>query len=245
MTIPWPADTVLAQLIRSLSGKCSDRKFRLFALACCDRIRHFITDPRSQAALEFGRLHAEHGTARRRGRAGVVKAAREACRDLGMQARPTQDPLALAGHMVTSNAACAALAALEGQSWLAAEWGAGYAANAVSWQVLLERRDPCLPRWDPGAKRVEERQQVPLLADVAGHIFHTFVADPGWLGHEQGTVLSLARTIYDEGAFDRLPILADALEDAGCTDAVVLAHCRGDGPHVRGCWVLDRLLSLE
>jgi hypothetical protein len=55
----------------------------------------------------------------------------------------------------------------------------------------------------------------------------------------------LARGIRQEEAFDRLPILADALQEAGCDDAVVLDHCRGPGPHVRGCWVVDLLLSGE
>jgi hypothetical protein len=53
-------------------------------------------------------------------------------------------------------------------------------------------------------------------------------------------------SIADGGrALDRLPILADALEEAGCTDADILAHCRGPGPHVRGCWVVDLLLGKE
>ncbi len=54
---------------------------------------------------------------------------------------------------------------------------------------------------------------------------------------------ALARSIYDDRAFDRLPVLADALEDAGCTDAAILDHCRGPGPHVRGCWVVDLILG--
>ena len=53
----------------------------------------------------------------------------------------------------------------------------------------------------------------------------------------------IAAGIYDGRHFDRLPILADALEDAGCDHADILAHCRGDGPHVRGCWVVDLVLS--
>jgi hypothetical protein len=57
--------------------------------------------------------------------------------------------------------------------------------------------------------------------------------------------VALARGIYAERAFDRLPILADALQDAGCDNADVLAHCRGRGPHVLGCWVVDRLLKKE
>jgi hypothetical protein len=53
----------------------------------------------------------------------------------------------------------------------------------------------------------------------------------------------MARRIYDERAFHDLPILADALEEAGCTDAEILAHCRSSGEHVRGCWVVDLVLG--
>jgi hypothetical protein len=57
----------------------------------------------------------------------------------------------------------------------------------------------------------------------------------------QAAVAPLACGIYQEGAFEDLPILADALEEAGCPDAVLLEHCRGPGPHVRGCWAVDRV----
>jgi hypothetical protein len=53
----------------------------------------------------------------------------------------------------------------------------------------------------------------------------------------------LAQAIYDDRAFDRLPILADALEEAGCTDADILNHCRRPGEHVRGCWAIDLVLG--
>ena len=55
------------------------------------------------------------------------------------------------------------------------------------------------------------------------------------------TVVDLARAVYDERAFERLPILADALMDTGCDDEQVIGHCRSEGPHVRGCWVVDLL----
>jgi len=55
----------------------------------------------------------------------------------------------------------------------------------------------------------------------------------------------LARTIYEDRAFDRLPILADALEETGCDNADVLNHLRGDGLHMRGCWVVDLVLGRE
>jgi hypothetical protein len=64
-----------------------------------------------------------------------------------------------------------------------------------------------------------------------------------WLAWNENTVPRLAQTIYDERAFDRLPILADALEEAGCTDTAILDHCRQPGEHYRGCWAVDLLLG--
>ena len=78
--------------------------------------------------------------------------------------------------------------------------------------------------------------------DVFGHFCHPGARiDPQWLTSD---VLALARGIYAERAFDRTPILADALQDAGCDDEDVLAHCRDAArPHVRGCWVVDLVLG--
>jgi len=64
--------------------------------------------------------------------------------------------------------------------------------------------------------------------------------NPGW---RTSTVLTLARQMYDSRDFSPMPILADALQDAGCEDEAVLSHCRGKEPHVRGCWVVDLLLG--
>lgn len=59
------------------------------------------------------------------------------------------------------------------------------------------------------------------------------------------TAVALAAGVYADRAFDRLPILADALEDAGCDDLDLLNHCRDDLLHVRGCWALDQILGKE
>lgn len=67
-------------------------------------------------------------------------------------------------------------------------------------------------------------------------------ADPAWL---TGDVVALARGIQSDGAFERLPVLADALMDAGCDDADILGHCRSGGPHARGCWVVDLVLGKD
>jgi hypothetical protein len=84
-----------------------------------------------------------------------------------------------------------------------------------------------------------------VLRELVGNPFRPVSVDPSWLVWHDGTILKVTQGIYDDRAFDRLPILADALEDAGCDNADVLAHCRGPGPHVRGCWVVDLLLGKE
>jgi hypothetical protein len=76
--------------------------------------------------------------------------------------------------------------------------------------------------------------------DIFGNPFHPISVDPSWL---TSTVTQLAQGIYADRAFDRLSILADALQDAGCANADLLDHCRGPGPHVRGCWAVDLLLG--
>jgi hypothetical protein len=85
-----------------------------------------------------------------------------------------------------------------------------------------------------------------LVRCLSGNPYHPLpTIDPSWLAWNGGTIPKLAEVIYNDRAFDRLPVLADALEDAGCTEAEILAHCRSGGDHVRGCWVVDVLLGKE
>jgi hypothetical protein len=73
--------------------------------------------------------------------------------------------------------------------------------------------------------------------------FRPCTVSPSWLAWNDGAIRKMAQSIYDDRAFDRLPLLADALEEAGCADAALLGHCRSGGEHVRGCWVVDLLLG--
>ncbi len=93
-----------------------------------------------------------------------------------------------------------------------------------------------------GSQEDESIRQSAFAQDIFGNPFRLVTVYPDWL---TSSALSLAEGIYAERAFDRLPILADALEDAGCDAAELLAHLRGDGPHVRGCWALDLVLGKE
>ena len=92
---------------------------------------------------------------------------------------------------------------------------------------------------------IGERYLCHLLRDIFGNPFRPAAINPAWLTWNQGTVVQIAQYIYEERKFEDLPILSDALIDAGCDNPDIIAHCRSTGPHVRGCWVLDLLLGKE
>jgi hypothetical protein len=102
------------------------------------------------------------------------------------------------------------------------------AAEVVHSKVILKRENAELLRR--------------LAHDIFGNPFQPSAFDPRW---RTADAVGLARGIYEDRAFDRLPLLADALMDAGCADDQMVGHCRGDGPHARGCWVVDLVLGKE
>jgi hypothetical protein len=117
----------------------------------------------------------------------------------------------------------------------------GYCEGLV-WTIENDA-DVAAAKWanDSDFNPGERAARAGLIRDLLGNPFRPAALDPAWLVWNDGTVAKLAATIYDERRFADLPILADALEDAGCADAAILAHCRGGGEHVRGCWVVDLL----
>lgn len=86
-------------------------------------------------------------------------------------------------------------------------------------------------------------QQAGLIRDIVGNPFRPPAVKPEWAESITGGPRGLAETIYRDRAFDRMKELADALEQAGCSDETILAHCRQSAAHVRGCWVLDLILG--
>ncbi|MFO0824049.1 MAG: hypothetical protein U0792_13205 [Gemmataceae bacterium] len=88
----------------------------------------------------------------------------------------------------------------------------------------------------------EERSRIcDLLRDIFGNPFRPITFDAEW---RSDTALSLAKHIYESRDFHTMPILADALQDAGCDNADILSHCRDPQQvHVRGCWVVDLVLG--
>jgi hypothetical protein len=84
-----------------------------------------------------------------------------------------------------------------------------------------------------------------ILRDVSGRPFRPVILSLPVLTWNDGAVRKMAQVIYDQRRFSDLPLLADALEEAGCTNGDMLHHCRSGGEHVRGCWVLDLLLGQQ
>jgi hypothetical protein len=212
-------------MLEFLHGKASDRKMRLFVCACCRRIWHLLVDERSRKAVEVVERFIDGNSD-----SAALETAMAAATALDREGLP---PAGLGENY--NQAALAALSAIryadvtaeshEPNAWI-------YAAEDAAWHA----------RYAVGEG--ERSAQALLLRELFGPLaFRRLASGLARLSSKGGVVQKLAQLIYDDQAFDRLPILADALEEAGCTDADVLAHCRSPGPHVRGCWLVDLLLN--
>lgn len=201
--VEWRDASEPHALLRYLqeSGSASDRKLRLFAVACVRRVWVWI-HPLGQRAVEVAEAFAD-GAAD----AAELRAARLACQGLGGDA---------AWYPAVTNPAIAAR----------------NSARSVQTGVA---KNPLL-----GDEAAELLAQAELVREIFGNPFHRIAVDPAW---RNPRVLALARIIYDNRAFERMPELAEALARAGCTERELLDHCAGSGPHVRGCWALDLLLG--
>jgi hypothetical protein len=244
----WKACINPKPMLRALQGKVSERKLRLFAWACCRHVWPLLTHDASRRAVEVLGLYAD-GLADH----GQLAAAAQAAHDLLREwkdgdrsaasaaanavdcdaAHPSdendRDPEddELFPRNVLKNAVDAALAAA---------WAAGHAVSAEADDAWM------------AAVRAEETWQCLLVRDVFGNPFRrprsVHSPDPAL---QDNTVRGLTLALYqghDEFPGAQLGLLADALEDAGCTDADLLGHLRAPGLHYRGCWALDQVLGL-
>jgi hypothetical protein len=222
----WKSWTDPQQLLVFLEGTASHRKLRLFSCACCRRVWHLLTDQRSRKAVESAERYAD-GTMSEEALSLDAEDARGVYQDAKLRAEVNPD-------------ADRSEEAFASSSWTAsAVYPRGYYpldATEVSLGILAGVSEAGLP---VDSERIG---QIAILHDIFGDPFHPVAVDPNWLS---STVTSLAQAIYADRAFDRMPILADALEDAGCTNQDILDHCRQPGEHCRGCWVVDLLLGKE
>jgi hypothetical protein len=239
----WLAATDPSSAIWAVRECVSDRKLILYSLSCCDRIAEHITDPRSRAAISFAERYAEVGLARRRGIVRVRVSAYDAQREAHARHVAEDDMVRRASALAMSEAAKAAMYLLEPVARLGAEAVGRLASYVAAWQWLIRHRPPRrLDLFDASAAIPEQQEQLKLLRDIFGNPFRPVTVDPAWL---TSTVTALARQMYESRDFTPMPILTDALQDAGCDHADILGHCRSDGPHVRGCWVVDLVLGKE
>jgi len=106
-----------------------------------------------------------------------------------------------------------------------------HARDLVAWAAVSDEREMAI--------HIEIVAQLELFREIAGPS-----VNPDWKLWRTETVRQVARAIYRDQSFYILPILADALQDAGCNDNVVLSHCREVSDHVRGCWVVDLAMGI-
>jgi hypothetical protein len=239
----WLACTDPEPMVEFLRARASDRKLRLFAVACCMRTSQFFKNEQTKNALDIVERFADGLTSQ------------EELRQAAEKADQIQRETANAAYKFGER---------EG-NYLAAEplYSESYAADAILSAAKLDihavtymTKCAMMPAYssieqlDRDAMQAaldsvyfgEPRIQVNLVRDIFANPFRPVIFDPAWLTPK---VKTLAQAIYDDRAFEGMPILADALAEAGCSNPDILNHCRGPGPHVRGCWVVDLVLGKE
>ncbi len=215
----------------------SPRKMRLYACACCRAIWELLRNEKSREAVETSERYAD---------AEVSAEALEASRVQAWQVPNNVEPLALQEYLVVAGGSGAPL----GKVW---PWAARAAAETTAYDAAeaVRATDAAVERagieWvaDGGdihevAARIGAKVRAGWLRDIIGDPLRSPDFDAVW---RTPTVRDMAHAIYAERAFDRLPVLADALEEAGCTDTAILGHLRSPGQHVRGCWPVDLILD--
>jgi hypothetical protein len=218
----WLECTDLQKMVDFLVARNqgSARKCQLFLCACVRRIWHLLTEEHLRFAVELAEQRADGLITDQH-----IEDAWLAWIDAGLPFRG-------------SDAEVAALAA----TGCSVKWDFEDAhQHAVCAATGVQPHQ--IDAGDP-AVAVELKAQNHLLRCIMGTPFRPQpIIDPSVLAWSDRAIPRLAQAIYDERAFDRLPILADAFEDAGCTNADILNHCRSASPHARGCWCVDAVLG--
>ena len=243
----WRHWNDFAAMARELENQPNPRKMRLAACACLRRVWALFDDPRLWTAVEAAEDYANFRVNRQR-----LKAVRSSLAAIGEESRR---------QVVYDKAAVPDWADTDPDH---AEWRVLASAddlpavrkmrlvdlvlnsNALTWYSLSSVSNGVtqLVRQSPIEDSLEEQKaHCELLRDVFGNPFRPVHFSPDW---RTDTAISLARVMYDAREFSAMPILADALQDAGCDNDDILTHCRDTAlTHVRGCWVVDLVLGKE
>jgi hypothetical protein len=200
-------------------SKAGRRKLRLFLCACARRVWDLIPEGAHRKAVELGERLCE-------GENVAAQVAKLGDREFE-------------GSLEHRHAAHTAMACVMTNIGHAVITGADAAAMAAAWARQMGKGG-YNPQDYVASKAAEERAQSALLREVVANPFRPVAFSPNW---RTDTVITLARLMYESRDFSAMPILADAIQDAGCDSAELLEHCRdANAVHVRGCWVVDLVL---
>jgi hypothetical protein len=222
------------------AGRLSERKLRLFAVACCRSIWPLLTGNLIRQAVEVAECFADHHARRE-----ALQASRSAAEEARRAAEPAGSG-ATAAREAFFTYGFALLAERLTQEDFAYHYMAQDVADVIT--GLAVRAAMPLGLWgtaegDAVAEKVGGERgslECELVREIFCNPLRPLVIAHAW---RTPLALAIARTAYEERQWQDLPVLADVLEEGGCRDETILSHCRGPGPHVRGCWVVDALLS--
>jgi hypothetical protein len=218
----WLTSTVPEQMFASLRAKSSERKLRLYGCACCRIIWSLLRNEHSRKAIELVERFVEGDKNR--------------------------DDLAAAQSEAANVTHYFVLTEAHQKAQAAERAAAGVARPTRKVTTLLEEMKQVTSLTLTAERLGELNSSQPflrrcnLLRCIFGNPFRPTALDAQWL---TPTVTSLAASIYERRAFEQMPVLGDALEESGCSNEEVLKHCRSGDEHVRGCWVVDKVLGRE
>jgi hypothetical protein len=248
------------ETLEFLSGRVTHRKVWLFEVACCRRIWEYITDPQSQAVVEITERSADAPIDLQTILALDYDRITDNCGG--------PDGTHAMAFMVAGHVGYSFIGLIHDSAWSGDDFVDALSTSEGVVQVMVESVEisgadllrlkdseeflPAFRKWQAAKEAAardrvakEQKVQSDLLRDIFGNPFRPPTIDPVWITRNGGAVPKLAQAIYAQRRFQDLPVLIDTLEEAGCTNADILAHCRQPGGHVRGCWVVDLLLGKE
>jgi hypothetical protein len=218
----WLGHAVPGLMLRHLGEGVSERKFRLFACNCVELVWRCQLQQEVPVPLEFAWGAAD---------GSVGESEVEAVAPSPPRPRPGAEDRLAEWH------AARVLESAFRPKGRDAAAQVRHGAEAVAVQVAQDNKQDTAR-----ASQASRTALAVFLRDIFGNPFRPVTFSPSW---RTDTARALAGQMYESRDFSAAPILADALQDAGCDCALVLDHCRGLGPHVRGCWVVDRVLGKE
>ncbi|AMV25105.1 hypothetical protein VT84_11965 [Gemmata sp. SH-PL17] len=236
-----PSDMLDVLFTLSRSRAASDERYRQFAIACCRRVGD-VLDVADTDALDCLELHAEPGLRESLLRARQVRLQGGRVNNPVTRVPWTYQPAEFqaAARVFGSSAVWSCTRKRVTQAALAYRAAGSAKACLRAADCGLEPNVDLIGRLVLPPDPTELAVQADFLRDIFGNPFRPVAFSRKW---RTSTARAVALQMYETREFSGMPILADALQDAGCESAEVLDHCRSEGPHVRGCWVVDLVLG--